>query len=73
MEEVDEKTQAELAIKLSDSVRELVREHLKEALQDFRFLHSVYLGYLADELFNNQGRRHLEGSLTQIIMNKMQR
>jgi hypothetical protein len=38
MEEVDGKTQAELELKLSDNVRELVRMHLRQALEDYGFV-----------------------------------
>ena len=42
MEEViDDVTQAEMAIKLSDNVRELVRQHIKQALEDPSFMGSL--------------------------------
>jgi len=41
MEEVDGKTQAELAIQLSDNVRELVRMHVRAALEDPSFMGSL--------------------------------
>jgi hypothetical protein len=41
MEEVDAATQAEMAIKLSDNVRDLVRMHIREALGDVEFMYSL--------------------------------
>jgi hypothetical protein len=38
MDEVDAATQAEMAVRLSDNVRELVRKHMSEALNDGDFM-----------------------------------
>ena len=40
-EDVSARTQAEIAVKLSDNVRELVRYHIREALQDHAFIESI--------------------------------
>jgi hypothetical protein len=57
MEEVDGKTQAEMAIKLSDNVRDLVRMHVKEALEDMNFVGCLNTFPLAQST-----QRHLNAS-----------
>jgi hypothetical protein len=41
MDEVSPQTQAELELKLSDNVRELVRNHIRLALSDIEFMSSL--------------------------------
>ena len=56
MEEVDGKTQAELAIQLSDNVRELVRMHVRAALEDPSFMGTLNNTYpLMDATFRYAG------------------
>jgi len=56
MEEVDGKTQAELAIQLSDNVRELVRMHVRAALEDPSFMGTLSNTYpLMDATFRYAG------------------
>ena len=50
---VDDKTQAEMAIKLSNSVRELIREELDAALNDSQWLWGVHMYTLRDVLLQN--------------------
>ena len=41
VEEVDGQTQAEMALKLTENVRELIRQELALALQDSTYLYSI--------------------------------
>jgi len=50
MSDVDGKTQAEMAIKLSDNVRELIREHILEAFNDPEFMSYLPKDYLHEAL-----------------------
>ena len=61
MEEVDGKTQAEMAIKLSDNVRDLVRQHLKEAMEDYGFVSGMsfhHMGMIISPLLLNSAAFH---------------
>lgn len=49
-EEVTIEEQAAMAVILSDKVKELVREHLKDALEDANFLYSVDVSFLINML-----------------------
>jgi hypothetical protein len=55
-QEVDAATQAEMAVKLSDNVKDLVRMHLKNALEDPAFTHNLN-GYPLAQVVSN----HLTG------------
>lgn len=50
MSEVDEKTQAELELKLSDNVRDLVRKHVLEAFNDPFFVDHLVIDFLHRKL-----------------------
>lgn len=50
MSDVDGKTQAEMAVKLSDNVRELIREHIYEAFNDPEFMSYLPKDYLHEQL-----------------------
>ena len=52
MEEVDAATQAEMAIRLSDNVRDLVRDHIHEAFNDPTFMHYLAIDFLHRKLEN---------------------
>jgi hypothetical protein len=53
MDVVDGKTQAELELQLSDNVRELVRKHLKEALEDPSFMGPLNGYYMSEVTMRN--------------------
>lgn len=55
MTEVPDQTQAEMAIKLSDNVRELVRQHLKEALEDPAFMGMLQSYCMAQSVMRHAG------------------
>ena len=73
MEEVDGKTQAELAIQLSDNVRELVRKHLKEALEDMNFMVTVNTYPMAEGVLRNLNpNNHLfQQAIKNVIVQQM--
>jgi hypothetical protein len=50
MDEVTEEEQAAMAVILDDKVRELVRKHLQEALEDWDFLNPTNLFPLAERI-----------------------
>ena len=50
MDEVDGKTQAELELKLSDNVRELIRQHVLDAFNDPVFMDYLAIDYLHRKL-----------------------
>jgi hypothetical protein len=73
MEEVDGKTQAELAIQLSDNVRELVRMHLKAALEDMNFMATVNTYPMAEGVLRNLNpNNHLfQQAIKNVIVQQM--
>lgn len=50
MSDVNMEDQAALAIVFEENIRELVRKHLKAALEDYRFVHEIMIGNLASRL-----------------------
>lgn len=48
--EVDLETQAQIAIKLADSVRDLIRKEIKAALEDYTFTADLKYSPAADNL-----------------------
>jgi hypothetical protein len=52
MEEVDAATQAEMAIRLSDNVRDLVRQHVLEAFNDYEFMYNLPIDFLHPKIEN---------------------
>jgi hypothetical protein len=50
MSEVTPEEQAAMAVILDDKVKELVRKHLKEAMEDYEFVNSFYAIPLADQI-----------------------
>jgi len=75
MEEVDDLTQAEMAIKLSDNVRDLVRQHLKEALEDPEFIANVNTYSMAEGVMRNVTASNLnfQMAVKNVILNQMQK
>jgi len=75
MEEVDGKTQAELAIQLSDNVRELVRKHLKAALEDSNFMGGVNTFSLSQSVQRhiNGGDYNFQNAVKNVIAMQMQK
>lgn len=73
MEEVDGKTQAELAIQLSDNVRELVRQHLKAALEDMNFMATINGFNLTEVTMRNlnPGNLNFQQAVKHVITNQM--
>jgi hypothetical protein len=73
MEEVDGKTQAELAIQLSDNVRELVRKHLKAALEDMNFMATVNTYPMAEGVLRhlNPTNHNFQQAVKTAIVNQM--
>jgi hypothetical protein len=73
MEEVDAATQAEMAIKLSDNVRELVRMHIKAALEDPTFVGTVYGYHLSQNIMQtlSAGDINFQTAVKQVIANQM--
>jgi len=73
MDVVDGKTQAELELQLSDNVRELVRKHLKEALEDPSFLTTVNSFYISDAAMRHMssGNINFQQAVKQVIMSQM--
>lgn len=73
MEEVDGKTQAEMAIKLSDNVRELVRQHIREALQDQIFLATINPYLLSEAVLRhlNPTNHNFQQAVKTAIVNQM--
>ena len=66
MSEVDEKTQAELELKLSDNVRDLVRQHVLDAFDDPFFVDHLAIDFLHHRL---EKRSHGGGSFAQAVRN----
>ena len=73
MEEVDGKTQAEMAIKLSDNVRDLVRQHMRDALQDQNFLATINPYLLSEAVLQNLNSSNFafQQAVKTIIANQM--
>ena len=74
MEEViDDVTQAEMAIKLSDNVRELVRKHLKAALEDMNFMATVNTYPMAEGVLRqlNPTNHNFQQAVKTAIVNQM--
>jgi len=73
MEEVDETTQAEMAIKLSDNVRDLVRQHMRDALQDQNFLATINPYLLSEAVLQNLNSSNFafQQAVKTIIANQM--
>ena len=80
--EVPEKTQTEMAIKLSENVRELIRGEIKEALKDSAFMNSLDYTSAKDHLTRLPFRRltsdtsamgELESALKNMLVDKIQR
>ncbi len=51
MSEVTPEEQAAMAVILDDKVKELVRKHLKETLEDYGFVNTLYVDYLQSVVF----------------------
>lgn len=64
MSEVDGKTQAELELKLSDNVRDLVRQHMLEAFRDPLFMDHLTIDFLHRKL---ETRSYGGGSFAQAV------
>ena len=64
MSEVDGKTQAELELRLSDNVRELVRKHMLEAFSDPLFMDHLTIDFLHHRL---EKRSYGGGSFAQAV------
>jgi len=64
MDEVDAATQAEMAIRLSDNVRDLVRKHMLEAFNDPVFMDYLAIDYLHRKL---EIRNYGSGSFAQAV------
>jgi hypothetical protein len=64
MDEVSPQTQAELELKLSDNVRELIRQHVRDAFND-----PVFMDYLAVDLLHRklEIRSYGSGSFAQAV------
>ena len=73
MEEVDGKTQAEMAIMLSDNVRDLVRQHMRDALQDQNFLATINPYLLSEAVLQNLNSSNFafQQAVKTIIANQM--
>jgi hypothetical protein len=73
MEEVDGKTQAEMAIKLSDNVRELVRQHLKDALEDPNFIANVNTYTMTEGVLRNvtASNHNFQMAVRHVIANQL--
>ena len=73
MEEVDGKTQAELEIRLSDNVRELVRQHIKEALEDSMFMGNLNAFPLSQAAarFLNAGDHSFQQAVRSVMVAQM--
>jgi hypothetical protein len=73
MEEVDAATQAEMAVKLSDNVRDLVRMHIKEALEDMNFVGSLNSFPLAQSTQRhfNAGDYTFQQAVKNVILTQM--
>jgi hypothetical protein len=73
MEEVDGKTQAEMAIKLSDNVQDLVRKHLKAALEDMNFMVTVNTYPMAEGVLRNLNVSNLnfQNAVKNVIITQM--
>ena len=66
MDEVNGATQAEMAIKLSDNVRDLVRKHMLDAFNDPIFMDHLAIDFLHRKLEN---RSYGGGSFAQAVRN----
>lgn len=64
MDEVDAATQAEMAVKLSDNVRDLVRQHMLEAFRDPLFMDHLTIDFLHRKL---ETRSYGGGSFAQAV------
>ena len=73
MDVVDGKTQAELELQLSDNVRELVRKHLKEALEDMNFMATVNTYPMAEGVLRhlNPTNHNFQQAIKTAIVNQM--
>jgi hypothetical protein len=73
MDVVDGKTQAELELKLSDNVRDLVRMHIKEALEDMNFVGSLNSFPLAQSTQRhfNAGDYTFQQAVKNVILTQM--
>lgn len=66
MDEVNGATQAEMAIRLSDNVRDLVRKHMLEAFNDPIFMDHLAIDFLHRKL---EIRSYGGGSFAQAVRN----
>jgi hypothetical protein len=73
MDVVDGKTQAELELQLSDNARELVRKHLKEALEDMNFMATVNTYPMAEGVLRhlNPTNHNFQQAIKTAIVNQM--
>lgn len=73
MDEVDAATQAEMALKLSDNVRDLVRKHMKEALEDPEFTQSLHIHHLSKVITHslNANEYSFQQAVRSVIVNQM--
>ena len=73
MEEVDEKTQALVALRLSADISKIIREEVHSMLREYNFgriivNESPFLSTLTDALFNNYGfQRRLHDAIVEEI------
>jgi hypothetical protein len=66
--------QAEVSVLLDDKVRELVRRHLKEALEDPNFMVSLYDRHpLQSAVFGNPYDPVVVNTIKTVITNQMQK
>lgn len=66
MNEVDAATQAEMALKLSDNVQDLVREHIHKAFSDPIFMDRLTIEFLHHKL---EKRSYGGGNFTRAVRN----
>ncbi len=73
MDEVNGATQAEMAIRLSDNVRDLVRKHLQDALEDFSFMTSLNSFPLSQAIMRhiNENERGFQQAVKNVIVAQM--
>jgi hypothetical protein len=70
--EVTDEEQAAMAIKLTDNVRQLIRDEVKAALEDWAFCSSFHKGPLADTILRTMSTDNsLQNLLAQVIATKL--
>lgn len=72
MSEVTDEEQAAMTIKLSDNVRQLIRDEVKAALEDWAFLNSFYKGTLAQAIMSEAlANTGVQNALAQAVAAKL--